>query len=475
MTRRNLFERTAGLLVAYKATALPAESDASPSAAAILARIKPPSFPSRDWDVTRYGALADGKTNSTNAIQKAIAACSAGGGGRVVIPKGNFFTGAIHLDNNVNLHLAEGASLLFSTDPKDYPMVFTRYEGTECMNYSPLIYAFGKTNIAVTGYGILDGQASHENWWSWVRRFTGGAKRGEPSFHSDRDTLVRMGNQRTPVKDRIFGQGHYLRPNFIQPYRCKNVLLEGFTMRNSPMWELNPVLCENVTVRNVNINSHGPNNDGCDPESSRDVLITGCIFSTGDDCIAIKSGRNEDGRRVNVPCENVIVQDCRMKDGHGGVSIGSEVSGGIKNVYISRCQMSSPNLQRGLRIKTNSYRGGSIENIHFEHVTIGQVAEAAVEVDFYYEEGEGGPFRPTVKDIYVAGVSSQKSKYAIYLRGYTTDPIVGVTLADCSFADVAKGNFLQNVKSVSVRNVTVNGRPFTTADFTKRTQSEPGG
>jgi len=232
-------------------------------------------------------------------------------------------------------------------------------------------------------------------------------------------------------------------------------------MKNSPMWELNPVLCQNVTVRNIAIDSHGPNNDGCDPECCRDVLIANCTFSTGDDCIAIKAGRNEDGRRVNVPCENVVIQDCNMRDGHGGVSIGSEVSGGIKNVYVSRCQMSSPHLQRGLRIKTNSYRGGVIENIHFEHVTIGQVAQAAIEVDFYYEEGEGGPFRPTVKQIVVANVTSQKSRYAIYLRGYTTDPIVGVSLTDCSFRDVAEGNFLQNVKAVSAKNVIVNGQLVT--------------
>lgn len=461
MTRRDLLERTAVVLAGYNLTLLPAKAAdvAASETDAILARIKPPVFPDRDFDITKYGAVADGKTKCTDAIRKAIGACTAAGGGRVVIPNGTFLTGAIHLDNNVNLHLAEGSTLLFSTDPKDYPIVFTRYEGTECMNYSPFIYAFEKTGLAITGKGVLDGQASNENWWGWVRKSTGGAKRGVPSFHSDRDTLVRMGDQRTPVEDRVFGEGHHLRPNFVQPYRCKDVLLQDFRIRNSPMWELNPVLCQNVTVRNIEIDSHGPNNDGCDPECCRDILIANCTFSTGDDCIAIKAGRNEDGRRVNVPCENVVIQDCNMKDGHGGVSIGSEVSGGIKNVYVSRCQMSSPRLQRGLRIKTNSYRGGVIENIHFEHVTIGQVAQAAIEVDFYYEEGEGGPFRPTVKQIVVAGVTSQKSKYAIYLRGYATDPIVGVSLVDCSFRDVADGNFLQNVKSVSVKNVTVNGQP----------------
>lgn len=464
MTRRDLLGRTASLLAGAKLAAIAAKANTHQGgAAAILARIKPPVFPDRDFNITKYGAVPDGKTKCTEAIKRAIQACAAAGGGRVVVPDGNFLTGAIHLESKVNLHLSDGATLRFGTDPKDYPLVFTRYEGTECMNYSPFIYAFEKTDIAVTGKGVLDGQASDENWWAWARKSTGGAKRGVPNFASDRDSLVRMGNQHVPVKDRVFGPGHYLRPNFVQPYRCKNVLLENFRIRNSPMWELNPVLCQNVTVKDIDIYSHGPNNDGCDPECCSDFLITGCTFSTGDDCIAIKSGRNEDGRRVNVPCENVVVQNCNMKDGHGGVSIGSEVSGGIKNVYVNGCQMSSPHLQRGLRIKTNSYRGGNIENINFEQVTIGQVAQAAIEVDFFYEEGEGGPFRPTVKDIYVAHVTSQKSKYAVYLHGYANDPIVGVTIADCEFKDAAKGNFLQNVKSVSVKNVTINGQPFTFA------------
>jgi polygalacturonase len=251
----------------------------------------------------------------------------------------------------------------------------------------------------------------------------------------------------------------------VQPYRCKNVLLEGFTVKRSPMWELNPTLCRNVTVRNVTVDSHGPNNDGCDPDACQDVLIEKCTFSTGDDCIAIKAGRNRDGRRVGIPCENLVIQDCTMQDGHGGVSIGSEVSGGIKNVYIERCRMSSPDLQRGLRIKTNSYRGGVVENIRFENVTIGQVAQAAVEVDFFYEEGQGGPFRPVVKDIYIAHVTSQKSKYGVFLRGFENAPINGVSISDCKFDNAAQGNLFQNVESVQLDNVLVNGRPLKASDL----------
>ena len=426
---------------------------------AILARIQPPVFPQRDFDIARYGATGDGKTLSTDAIHRAIAACAKSGGGRVVIPSGRFLTGAIHLESNVNLYVGAGATLAFSQDPKDYlPVVFTRFEGTECMNYSPFIYAFEKTNIGISGPGTLDGQADCSHWWNWVGRASCGGGPGKPNHAADRKLVTGMGDRNVPVKDRIFGEGHYLRPNFIQPYRSTNVLIEDITIRNSPMWEVNPVLSKNVTVRHLQIDTDGPNNDGVDPESSTDVLIENCTFRTGDDCIAIKSGRNEDGRRVGVPCANIIVKDCTMADGHGGVSIGSEVSGGIRNVFVDHCKMDSPHLQRALRIKTNSYRGGKIENINFRNTTVGQVAEAVIEVDYFYEEGEGGPFMPIVENIYVANVTSKKSKHGLYLHGYENDPIRGLTAVACTFDGAAEGNYLENVAQVNLRDVTVNGK-----------------
>ncbi len=330
------------------------------------------------------------------------------------------------------------------------------------MNYSPFIYAFEKQNIAVTGPGMLDGQAGPDHWWPWARRARGGVPRSQETGLSDVKTLVEeMGNKDVPVPQRVFGEGHYLRPNFVQPYRCTNVLLEGFSMKNSPMWELNPTLCRNVTVRNITIDSHGPNNDGCDPDACQDVLIENCTFSTGDDCIAIKAGRNRDGRRVGVACQDIIVRNCVMQDGHGGVSIGSEVSGGIKNIYVHRCRMSSPHLQRALRIKTNSYRGGIIDDVQFTNVTVGQMADSVIEVDFYYEEGEGGPFKPVVKNIVVSNVSCQNSKYGIYLRGYANAPITGVKISHCTFNDAAQGNFVKDVQNITVEDLTVNDKPVT--------------
>jgi polygalacturonase len=351
------------------------------------------------------------------------------------------------------LHLEEGAVLKFSTDPKQYlPPVLTRFEGTECMNYSPLIYAFEQNNVAVTGTGLLDGQADNDHWWPMRAK----AK-------TDADSLVAMADRDVAVSQRIFGDGHYLRPNFFQPYRCNNVLIEGIRIRNSPMWELNPVLCRNVTVRNVKILSFGPNNDGCDPESSTDVLIEGCVFETGDDCIAIKSGRNRDGRRIGVACENIVIRDCTMKDGHGGVSLGSEGSGGIHNVFVDNCRMDSPNLERALRLKTNSFRGGSYENVYFTNVTVGQVAEAVIEVDFFYpeyanREGRGGPFQPLVKNVVVEHVTSQKSKRAVYLRGYPDAPLSGVRIAHCSFNNVGENDVIENVKDLQLEDVKRNGK-----------------
>jgi polygalacturonase len=423
---------------------------------AILARIAPAVFPDRVFPVTKYGAAGDGARDCTAAFKGAIAACAAAGGGRVLVPEGRFLTGAIHLKSGVNLHVSEGATIAFSRDPGHYlPVVFSRWEGVELMNYSPFIYAFEQRDVAVTGKGTLDGQASDDHWWPWK---SSKPEPGKPSQLPARTRLIEMGARGVPVGERVFGADSYLRPNFIQPYRCQNVLIEGVTIVNSPMWEIHPVLCTNVTVRNVTINSHGPNNDGCDPESCRDVLIEGCTFDTGDDCIALKSGRNEDGRRLSVPIENVIVRNCSMKDGHGGVVIGSEVSGGARNIFAEKCRMDSPNLDRALRIKTNSVRGGFVEHVYMRDVTVGQVAEAVVTVNLFYEEGDSGKFPPIVREIDVRNVTSGKSQYALLLRGYAHTPVRDIRVVDCTFDNVAKDDVIEGVTGLSLANVRINGK-----------------
>ncbi|MBI4875916.1 MAG: glycoside hydrolase family 28 protein [Acidobacteria bacterium] len=451
MKRRSFLISAAGIGVLRAA-------DPWAEAAAILGRIRPPVFPKRDFDIAKFGASGDGVKDSTEAIRRAIAAASQAGGGRVVVPAGRYLTGAIQLRSNVNLHVGAGATLLFDRDPRKYlPAVFTRWEGVECVNYSAFLYAWGQENIALTGEGTLDGQADSRHWWPWKGRKEYGWKLGDPSQEKARDRLIKMGEDGVAPGKRVFGEGSYLRPNFVQPYRCKNVLIEGVTILNSPMWELHPTLCRNVAVRGVKVSSHGPNNDGCDPESCADVLIEDCVFDTGDDCIALKSGLNNDGRRVDVPIENVVIRGCQMKDGHGGVTIGSEISGSARNIFAENCRMDSPNLDRVLRLKTNSVRGGVIENVHLRNIAVGQVADAVVQVDFHYEEGNSGTFKPVVPNIGLRNVTSKKSKYALYLRGYEDAPIRDVRLEDCTFEGVQKPDVLEHVQGLTRRNVRVNG------------------
>ncbi|MGA3287311.1 MAG: glycoside hydrolase family 28 protein [Bacteroidota bacterium] len=444
------------LVVAQQPESAPQGWDAFP---ALLQRISPPTFPQKDFDITRFGAVGDGKTDCSKAFKKAINKCNTEGGGRVVVPKGIYLTGAIHLKSNVNLYVSKEATIKFITDPKNYlPVVFVRWEGVECMNYSPLIYAYEQENIAVTGEGVLDGQGANDNWWSWKGKKEAGWVAGMPNQNVARKKLFEMGEKGVPVAERIFGDGFYLRPNFFEPYKCKNVLVQGVKFKDSPMWFLNPVLCRNVSIIGVTTDGLGPNNDGCDPESCTDVLIKNCYFNTGDDCIAIKSGRNNDGRRVNVPCSNIIVQGCRMRNGHGGVSIGSELSGGIRNVYAENDTMDSPNLDRMLRIKTNSIRGGVVENVYFRNIKVGQVSDAVMQIDFYYEEGDAGSFTPLVQNVELKNIESDKSKFGIWVRAYDRSPATNVHIENCTFNNVAEPNVLENVKDLSMINVKVNNK-----------------
>jgi polygalacturonase len=429
---------------------------------AILARIKPPVFPSRDVDVTAFGAVGDNTTDNTEAFRNAIAACVRSGGGRVVVPKGEFLTGAIELKSNVNLYVTADATIRFTRDFNRYPLVFTRWEGVELMNFSPFIYAFEQTNVAITGTGTIDGNADCAHWWPWKGRTECGWKTGDVNQDADRNALFDMGERDVPVRDRVFGPGHYLRPMFIQPYRCTNVLIEGVRLLNSPMWQVHPVLCKNVTVKDLRIvraaGPEGPNTDGCDPESCSDVLITNCEFDTGDDCIAINSGRNGDGRRVNIPSDNVVIQGCRMKSGHGGITMGSQCTGGIRNVFAEDCQLDSPQLDIAVRIKNNAVRGGTIENIYVRNLRIGQVRQAALAIDFYYEEGDQGRFTPVARHVVLEKITMQRAERVLNLRGFQNAPIRDVALIDCSFGGVEKPDIVEHVEGLSLRNVRVNSR-----------------
>ena len=407
----------------------------------ILARIHAPIFPRRDFVITNFGAVADGRTDCTEAIRRAIDTCASAGGGRVVVPPGEFLTGAIHLKSRVNLYLEENATLKFSTDPNAYlPAVFSRFESVECYNYSPFIYAFGQKNVAVTGEGTLDGQASNENWWRWK----GGRNAGPTNYRPADLRLIKMASEAVPVEQRRFGDGDYLRPNFIQFNRCRNVMVEGVHIRRSPMWELDPVLCTNVIVRGVDIVSHGPNNDGCDPESCRDVLIEHCLFDTGDDCIAIKSGRNDDGRRIGMPSVNLVIRDCTMRDGHAGTAIGSEISGSCSNVFVENCEMSSPHLVCALRLKSNAVRGGVIQDIFMRNVNVGVVSDSVLQIDFLYEEGTNGTYHPVARNIGMDHITVAHTPRVLNVRGFPGAEISHVRICHSTFKEIQKPDVVRD-------------------------------
>ncbi len=404
---------------------------------AILAQIQPPKFPRREFPLVKYGAVGDGITDCTGAFKRAIEACSDAGGGAVVVSGGTFLTGAIHLKSNVDLRVEKNATILFSTNRADYlPDVFARYEGTEVMNYSPLIYALEQTNIAITGRGTLDGQG--HAWHSW-------------KASDDPRRLVQMANEGTPVTRRIFGAGHNLRPNFIAPIRCRNVLIEGIHIKDSPMWVLNPVYCTNVTVRKVTVDTRGPNTDGCDPDSCTDVLIRDCDFSDGDDCIAIKSGRDRDGQRIGIPCQNIVVQNCEFKAGHGGVAIGSETSGGIENVFAENCHFDSPDLEMAIRLKTNPARGGYIQDVYVRNCVV-KLARIGIDMTLRYGSSGAmdGDSTPVIRDVDIRNSTFKKlTQRPIFIEGWSpAAPISNISITDCRFLHAAEGSFFTNAVGV---------------------------
>ncbi len=437
------------------------------SADEIKAYTKVPVFPANDFSVEDFSAVADGQYDSSMAIAAAIKACHAAGGGRVVLAKGVYRSGPIHLLSNVELHIAEGSEISFYTDPERYlPAVFTRWEGMEMYGYSPLIYAYQQENVAVTGGGRLNGNADADTWWPWKGPHSERHWNNIPGEDQKlaRNKLFEMAEQNIPVNERVFAEGSYLRPAFIQFYECQSVLIEGVTITAAPFWLVHPTLCNDVTVRGVTLASHGPNSDGCDPESCDRVVIEDCTFDTGDDCIAVKSGRNADGRRLNIPCQNILIQNCLMRAGHGGVVLGSEISGGVRNLHARNCEMSSPELERAIRIKTNASRGGVIEHIRYENIHVGHVRDAIV-VNFYYEEGPNGEWQPTVKDIEIRNLVVDNAEQAFVLRGFQDNPITGLALVDCNIANTGSLGVIENLSEIQLRNVSVNGKLLSAQDL----------
>ena len=433
--------------------------------------IRLPQFANRDFLITKYGAKpTNTAAKNQKAINKAIAACSKKGGGRVIVPAGqHFLTAAIELKSHVNLVVEEGAVLEFAFEPELYPVVPTRWEGVDCWNLSPCIYAYQQTDIAVTGKGTIDGGGSRETWWPWVSAPRFGYKEGMKvhQWNGARQRLLKAAEDGVDMDQRRFGTQDGLRPQLINFNLCEGILIEDVTLLRSPFWVIHPLLSTDVTVRGVKVINDGPNGDGCDPESCDRVLIENCFFNTGDDCIAIKSGRNNDGREggqgryAGRPSKNIIIRQCTMRNGHGGVVIGSEIAGGCQNVFAEDCEMDSPNLDRVLRIKTNSCRGGIIENINMRNILVGQCGEAVLKINTDYEPREVccRGFNPTVRNIWMENVTCQKSKYGVMIVGMPDAcQVYDVDVKNCRFDGVAQGNsFTGQYRDIRFDNLFING------------------
>ena len=428
--------------------------------------IQLPKIAERQFLITSFGAKTTATaTQNQKTINRVISLVSKKGGGKVIIPKGTWNTGAIELKSHVNLVLEEGATLHFAFEPKLYPLVRTSWEGLACWNYSPCIYAYKATDIAITGKGTIDGGGNNDTFWQWNGSPRFGYKEGvtkESQKLGSRSKLLKMAEDGVPFDERKFGMGYGLRPQLVNMVHCERILIKDVKMINSPFWVIHPLLSKNITVDGVYVWNEGPNGDGCDPEACENVLIQNCVFHTGDDCIAIKSGRNNDGRLWNQPSKNIIIRNCKMEDGHGGVVIGSEISGGCENVYAENCVMDSPHLERILRIKTNNCRGGQVQNINMRNVVVGQCKEAVVKINLDYERKEicYRGFEPIVNNVNVENVTCQKSDYGVLIIGRDSlENVYDINIKNCKFDGVVKEpvKITGKTRNVKFDNLVING------------------
>ncbi|QIK53081.1 glycoside hydrolase family 28 protein [Dysgonomonas sp. HDW5B] len=414
----------------------------------IMENISAPEFQDKTFNILDFGAKDDSTFNSLPAIINAINECNQQGGGKVLIPSGTYYIkGSIILKSHVNLHLEEGARLEFSTEPRDYlPMSLTKWEGTECFNYTPFIYSYQSINVAITGKGEIDGNGAVTfNTW-------------KPKEKLAMDRLRQMGNDSIPVYERIFGEGWYLRPCMIQFLGCKNVLVEGVKIYDSPFWIIHPVYCDNVIVRDVYIDSNNYNNDGCDPESSTNVLIENVKFNVGDDGIAIKSGRDQDGWRVGRATENVIIRNCYFA--RWAITIGSEMSGGVRNIFIEDCKIDS--CRNGIYFKSNLDRGGFFENLHMRNIEADVCLWGVINFRTDYHGYRGGNYPTQFRNITIENVTCNRvDSVAIMANGVPEAKLYNITLRNIVVKKAPKATQIKNVVNLVLDNVKVNGKIIT--------------
>ena len=414
----------------------------------ILKNISAPVFRDAVYDVTKYGAKSDTTYDSRPAFIAAINACNKNGGGTVLVPAGTYYMGGpVVLKSYVNLHLEEGSRLEFSTDPDDYlPMVLTKWEGTECYNYSPFIYCYQGTDVGLTGKGEIDGNGAVTfNGWHALQR---------PAMNR----LRQMGNDSVPVYQRVFGDGSYLRPCMIQFFGCKNVLIEDVKIYDSPFWIIHPVYCDNVIVRNVFIDGNNYNNDGCDPASSANVLIENVELNVGDDGIAIKSGRDQDGWRIGQPTENVIIRGCHFA--RWAITIGSEMSGGVRNIFIENCKIDS--CRNGIYFKSNLDRGGYFENLYMRNITADICHWGMINFRTDYHGYRGGNYPTQFRNITIEDIACNRvDSVGIMANGIPEAKLHNITLRNIDIKKAPKATQMQNVVNLVLDNVTVNGKTVT--------------
>jgi len=402
------------------------------------------------YNVLKYGAKNDSSKLATTAIKNAIDAASKAGGGTVYFPAGKYLTGSIHLKSNITIFIDAGAELHFSDNFDDYlPMVKSRYEGVDVTSFSPLFYAYKVENISIIGRGLIDGHG--KKWWDFVEGYKEGQARSKWQNTFDelnKDIIL-------PDDAKQMKRG-FLRPPFIQPMFSKNIIIDGITIKNSPFWTINPEFCENVKIHAVTINNpHSPNTDGINPESCKNVHISDCHISVGDDCITIKSGKDAPGRKMAVPAENYTITNCTMLSGHGGVVIGSEMSGDVRKIAISNCVFDGTD--RGIRIKTARGRGGIVEEIRVSNIIMKNIGQQAIVLDMQYAKTSLEPVSertPKFRNIHFSNITGQVNQ-AAYLNGLEEMPIENVTFSDVNM-DAKTGFSITNSNKIEFHNVQVN-------------------
>ena len=408
----------------------------------ILRNIVPPKISNNTISLTKFGAVGDSVTNCKPAFDQAIQACKDKNGGKIIVPAGTYLiNGPIHLTSNLCIELQKGSKLVFGTNPSDYlPAVLTSWEGTFLYNYSPFIYGYQLENVAIIGEGTIDGNAS-DSFGKWH------AQQKESQLLSRK-----MNHENVPVKERIFGKGHFLRPQLIQFFECKNILMEGVTIKNSPFWCVHFLKSENITARGMKFEAFNKNNDGFDPEYSKNILIEDIDFNNGDDNVAIKAGRDHEGRKTAITSENIIIRNCRFKGLHG-VVIGSEMSAGVQNVFVENCSYGGY-CKRGIYLKSNPDRGGFIRNIYVNNVEFGEVEDAFFITSYYHGEGKG--FATDIRDVFVDSVKFRRAtNAAIVIQGFPAKKVRDVHFSNVTIDSAATGLSLSNTENIVFSNVII--------------------